>query len=160
MPRHRTWRENAGVPVGLYIFCDGSGTGTLEDCIESALVKHVDVMKVTESYLRTNHIDLPFTVVEGGDEVAARAKTHKAKFTVLGQREKALAGSSLAVTLRKSSMLNDAFDFEGEGFVVQIMQIMENAFSCHVSDTIETIATTPITPILLNEEAATLPING
>lgn len=130
MPAHLEWTDKAGVPVGLYVFCDGtgSGTGTLEDCIECALVEHNDVLKTAEGFLRSNHLDLPFAIGSEDDVVAARAKTHKAKFTVLGQREKALAGSSLAVTLRKSNILNGAFDFGIDSFPGRILRLLNNAF--------------------------------
>jgi hypothetical protein len=125
LPSHASWGDVAGVPLGLYIFCDGTGVGTLEDCVKEALSQHAGLLTATDAYLRANNFDLPFEVNGNADPVAARAKTYKAAFTVLGQRERDLAGSSLAVTLRKSKLLDNVFDFDGTGVAAQLLKIAE-----------------------------------
>lgn len=120
----------AGVPVGLYVFCDGtgSGTGTLEDCVTCLIgEKHKASMEKAMSYLEEHHLDLPFEPQI--NVVASRAKRFKAGLTILGQREKRIAGSSLAVILRDSTTLSGAFDFTKNPALQRIKDLTEKLYS-------------------------------
>ncbi|MCL9851994.1 hypothetical protein RSP673_005905 [Ralstonia solanacearum P673] len=112
-PKHQKITTCTGIPVGLYVFCDGTGTGTLEDCITRLIfASHKEPLDEAISYLKTNNVDLPFEAKTNA--VASRAKQYKAALTVLGQREKKIAGSSLAVILRDSTTFTGKFDLTSD----------------------------------------------
>ncbi|MEF9386947.1 hypothetical protein V4890_15175 [Ralstonia solanacearum species complex bacterium KE056] len=127
-PKHQEIASCAGIPVGLYIFCDGTGTGTLEDCVARLIdTPHKEPLDEAMSYLETHHVDLPF-----GSEtnvVASRAKRYKAALTILGQREKKVAGSSLAVILRDSTAFTGKFDCTNDPMTKAIKDLTDKLLS-------------------------------
>lgn len=126
-PAHMEIKHCAGVPIGLYVFCDGSGTGTLEDCVASVLPEtHLESLGVAMNYLETYNVDLPFNTP--ANPVATRAKRNKAALTVLGQREKKIAGSSLAVILRDSTAFQGVFDFVSNPMAKNIKDLTKQLF--------------------------------
>jgi hypothetical protein len=132
-PQHRQIVSCAGVPVGLYVFCDGSGTGTLEDCVTRLLnVPHKGSLDEAMNYLAAHNVDLPFNTSD--KQVASRAKRYKAALTVLGQREKKIAGSSLAVILRDSTAFKGAFDFANDPTTKAIKDLTEQLLATNISN--------------------------
>ena len=126
-PKHQGIASCAGVPVCVYVFCDGSGTGTLEDCVARLLSAHKAPMAGAMEYLTAHNVDLPLEKNDAA--VSSRAKRYKAAFTILGQREKHIAGSSLAVILRDSIALDGAFDFANDPTAKAIKDLTKQLLS-------------------------------
>lgn len=129
---HNSWTNYNSVKIGLYVFCDGGGTGTLEDNVFKTLTNNQgNALTAANGYLDTHSSYLTTAILNAtvGDKVTLRAKMQKAIFTIAGQREKKLAGSSLAVILRDTEMLDGAFDFGNEQEIAYKIKILvEQAF--------------------------------
>lgn len=129
---HNSWIDLGNVKLGLYIFCNGTGIGTLEDNVLAALKAKQNIsLSDAQGYINqhSNQLDTASFERGGIDEVALRAKLHKAIFTIAGQREKKLVGSSLAVILRDTEMLSGVFDFNINSEIgYKIKQLVGAAF--------------------------------
>lgn len=130
--KHNSWVNFGNINLGLYIFCNGTGTGTLEDNVLEALKSKQDIpLDAAHGYMNTHSNELNSKVLENKeiDVIALQAKLHKAMFTIAGQREKKLVGSSLAVILRDTEMLSGAFDFNNQnGIAFKIKELIAKAF--------------------------------
>lgn len=113
----------ATVPLGLYVFNGADGFGTLEDCVLTFLDEYDLALAAARGYIDNHNYD---HLLEGAenDTVASRAKRIKAVLTIIGQCEKSLAGSSLAVVLRKSRLLDGAFNFDSPGVARDIKTLL------------------------------------
>jgi hypothetical protein len=129
---HNSWINLGNVKLGLYIFCDGSGIGTLEDnVLETLMAKQELPLGAANGYMNTHSKEINVSILQDQkiDVIALRAKLHKAMFTIAGQREKKLVGSSLAVILRETEMLSGAFDFDSQsGIAYKIKHLVAKAF--------------------------------
>ena len=101
------WLRTNGHPLSLFVFTGADrDTGTLEDLLLELFEKQRDgkPLENAQSYLDT------FSRYPT-DPVANQAKRHKAALTICGQTEKKCVGSSLAVILKKSTFLDNSFEF-------------------------------------------------
>lgn len=132
-PAHNTWVKLPNISLAVYVFCDGTGLGTLEDNL------HRILHTVQEPALSaaTAYLDAHSTYLGSGavlpvdhDVVAHRARKRKAIFTIAGQREKKLVGTSLSVILRDSEMLKGAFDLRPESgtSAAHLITLVRSAF--------------------------------
>ena len=103
------WVSKENVPLGVFIFTGDDGeTGTLEDTLIHLFIEqNKDI--VTDSFkLLDTYSDHKI------DKVAQKAKRSKSALTICGQAEKDRAGASLAIVVRHSKLLDNAFDFSDE----------------------------------------------
>ena len=119
-----TWEVNRGIPLGLFVFTgEGRETGTLEDTLIHLVSQKDESLVKSATRFIDDHSD------HQQETVTQQAKRAKSILTSSGQTRKKQAGASLAVIVRHSAFLDDAFDFaDSSNQWSRILKMIQTAF--------------------------------
>ena len=121
------WRMFRRAKAALLVFTGDDGQmGTLEDSLISLFeTGNQRLFRASDDFARDNFEAKP----ESADKGAYASKKNKAILTCCGQMEKDNAGSSLAVVIKNTKLLDGAFDLERDSQWNKLLDLVNHAFS-------------------------------